>query len=208
MSSSCWWYDKGCSNGREDAKRYRSSIQFMWQLWPHNQHQKDWGGLSTSTGQALQGAPHYSERSKIASGRQVHLPWKHIVKSRAHWSRKSMPGLPKLVQHLANYVVVFGIEMESGLTQSWKSIKLWCCQRYCMHAKCGQFTNGMPKDWTTSMQAALENFLKVKWQDRIPDTEVPKRAGMQSVYTLLKLALAMLPGCLRNVCQRKSSMEN
>ena len=35
--------------------------------------------------QALQGAHHYSERSKIASGRQVHLPWKHIVKSRAHW---------------------------------------------------------------------------------------------------------------------------
>ena len=34
--------------------------------------------------QALQGAHHYSERSNIASGRQVHLPWKHIVKSRAH----------------------------------------------------------------------------------------------------------------------------
>ena len=31
---------------------------------------------------------------------------------------KSMPGLPKLVQHLANNVVVFGIEVESGLTQS------------------------------------------------------------------------------------------
>ena len=23
--------------------------------------------------------------AKIASGRQVHLPWKHIIKSRAHW---------------------------------------------------------------------------------------------------------------------------
>ena len=34
---------------------------------------------------------------------------------------KSMPGLLKLVQHLAAYVVVFGIEVESGLTQSWKS---------------------------------------------------------------------------------------
>ena len=31
---------------------------------------------------------------------------------------KSMPGLPKLVQHLVDYVVVFGIEVESGLTQS------------------------------------------------------------------------------------------
>ena len=32
---------------------------------------------------------------------------------------KSMSGLPKIVQHLADYVVVFGgIEVESGLTQS------------------------------------------------------------------------------------------
>ena len=31
---------------------------------------------------------------------------------------KSMPGLAKLVQHLANYMVVFGIKVESGLTQS------------------------------------------------------------------------------------------
>ena len=29
---------------------------------------------------------------------------------------------------------------------------------------------------------------KIKWQDRIPDTEVLKRAGMQSIHTLLKLA--------------------
>ena len=31
-------------------------------------------------------------------------------------------------------------------------------------------------------------LLNIKWQDRIPDTEVLKRAGMQSVHTLLKLA--------------------
>ena len=31
---------------------------------------------------------------------------------------KSMPGLPKLVQHLADYVEIFGIEVESELTQS------------------------------------------------------------------------------------------
>ena len=30
--------------------------------------------------------------------------------------------------------------------------------------------------------------LKIKWQDRIPDTEVLKRAGMQSEHTFLKLA--------------------
>ena len=38
----------------------------------------------TSAWKALQGAHRYTERSKIASGKQVHLPWKHIIKSRAH----------------------------------------------------------------------------------------------------------------------------
>ena len=47
-------------------------------------------------------------------------------------------------------------------------------------------------------------LLKIKWQDRIPDTEVLKRKGMQSVHTLLN----MLPDCPMNVCQRKSPMEN
>ena len=34
----------------------------------------------------------------------------------------------------------------------------------------------------------LRKLLKIKWQDRIPDTEVLKRAGMQSMHTLQKLA--------------------
>ena len=36
--------------------------------------------------------------------------------------------------------------------------------------------------------SCLRKLLKIKWQDWIPDTEVLKRAGMQSVHTLLKLA--------------------
>ena len=36
--------------------------------------------------------------------------------------------------------------------------------------------------------SCLRKLLKIKWQDRIPDTEVLKRPGMQSVHTLLKLA--------------------
>ena len=35
--------------------------------------------------------------------------------------------------------------------------------------------------------SCLRKLLKIKWQDRIPDKEVLKRAGMQSIYTLLKL---------------------
>ena len=36
--------------------------------------------------------------------------------------------------------------------------------------------------------SCLRKLLKIKSQDRIPDTEVLKRAGMQSIHTLLKLA--------------------
>ena len=39
----------------------------------------DIGSISASTWKALQEAYHNSERSTTASGRQVHLPWKHIV---------------------------------------------------------------------------------------------------------------------------------
>ena len=42
----CWWHGSGYSNRREDAKRCRSSIWLLWQLWPHNRHQKDRGGLT------------------------------------------------------------------------------------------------------------------------------------------------------------------
>ena len=40
---------------------------------------KKTGSISASTWKALQGAYHHSERLTTASGRQVHLPWKHIV---------------------------------------------------------------------------------------------------------------------------------
>ena len=69
---------------------------------------------------------------------------------------KSVPGLPKLVQHLANYVEVYGIKVKSDLTQSWKSTDLLCCQNYYTHVKLEQFTKDMPKDWCTPIQAVLE----------------------------------------------------
>ena len=36
--------------------------------------------------------------------------------------------------------------------------------------------------------SCLRKLLKIKWQDRIPVEDVLKRAGMQSVHTLLKLS--------------------
>ena len=37
-------------------------------------------------------------------------------------------------------------------------------------------------------QSCLRKILKIRWQDKISDTEVLKKAKMQSVHTLLKLA--------------------
>ena len=60
--------------------------------------------------------------------------------------------------------------------------------------------------------SCLRKLLKIRWQDKISDTEVLKKAKMQSVHTLLKLAqlngLAMSQECLMSGCQRKFSMEN
>ena len=36
--------------------------------------------------------------------------------------------------------------------------------------------------------SCLKKILKIRWQDKIPDTEVLKKANMQSVHTLLELA--------------------
>ena len=66
---------------------------------------------------------------------------------------KSMPGLPKLVQHLADYVEVFGIEVESDLTQSWKSadILFYACETWTVYQR-------HAKRLSPSIQAVLENF--------------------------------------------------
>ena len=101
---------------------------------------------------------------------------------------KSMPGLPKLVQHLADYVAVFGIEVESGLTQSWKSTKLWCCKTPLYACETWTVYQRHAKKLNHFHTSCLRKLLKIKWQDRIPDKEVLKRAGMQSIHTLLKLA--------------------
>ena len=69
--------------------------------------------ISARTWKALQGAYHHSERSTTASGKQE----AHCLEL-CTFMMESMLGLPKLVQHLASYVEVFGTEVESDLTQS------------------------------------------------------------------------------------------
>ena len=60
--------------------------------------------------------------------------------------------------------------------------------------------------------SCLRKLLKIRRQDKIPDTEVLKKANRQSLHTLLKLAqlrwTAMSQECLMSGCLRKFSMEN
>ena len=55
---------------------------------------------------------------------------------------------------------------------------------------CMQNVDSLPtaRQKTKPLPYCLRKLLKIKWQDRIPDIEVLKRAGIQSVHTLLKLA--------------------
>ena len=55
---------------------------------------------------------------------------------------------------------------------------LYACETWQRHAK-------RLNHFHTS---CLRKILKIKWQYRSLDTEIPKRAGMQSVHTILKLA--------------------
>ena len=53
----------------------------------------------------------------------------------------------------------------------------------------------------------LRKLLKIKWQDRILDTEVLKRAGMQSVHTLLKLAQLRWTGHVTRMSDERLTKE-
>ena len=100
---------------------------------------------------------------------------------------KSVTGLPKLVQHLTDYVEVSGIEVESDDTKLkvYRSVVLPTLLYACESWTVSQWNAKRLNHFHTS---CLRKLLKIKWQDKIPDTEVLKRAEMQSVLTLLKFA--------------------
>ena len=53
--------------------------------------------------------------------------------------------------------------------------------------------------------SCLRKLLKIRWQDKIPDTEVLKKAKMQSVHTLLKLAQLRWTGHVTRMAAAKES---
>ena len=99
-----------------------------------------------------------------------------------------MPGFPKLVQHFGRLRGSvwdrIGIKLDTKL-KVYKAVVLptllYACETWTIYERHAKRLN----HFHTS---GLRKLLKIKWQDRIPDTEVLKRARMQSVHTLLKLA--------------------
>ena len=85
-------------------------------------------------------------------------------------------------------VQMSGSEMESSLTPSLKSARLLYCLPSCIYVIPGQFTNVIQRDLLPLPLKLFEKAVKIKWRDKIPDTVVLKKAGVQSMHTLLKLA--------------------
>ena len=69
-----------------------------------------------------------------------------------------------------------------------------------MHVRRGQYTNAI-KHFQFS-------YLRKKLQDNIPDTDVLKKARMQSEHILFNLAKLRWTGHVMSDCQRKFSMVN
>ena len=85
--------------------------------------------------------------------------------------------------------------MESGLTQSLKSTKLWYCQPSYMHVRPGQYTNAMPKDLTSSTYAAKHQVAK---QD--PGLKGPEEGGdAKRAYSIEACTAWMDLPCHKNV---------
>ena len=69
------------------------------------------------------------------------------------------------------------------------------------------------KDTLPFQLKLFEKSIKIKWQDKIPDTKVLKKAGMQSMHTVLKLSQLRWAGHVirmpnERLPKKRSSMEN
>ena len=159
----------------------------MWQLWSHNQHQKDWGSISASTGKP------YKEPAITVKGQRLQVVDKftylgstlsrvvHIDDEVNARIAKASAAFGRLRGSIWDRS---GIRLDTKL-KVYRSVVLptllYACETWTVYQRHAKRLH----HFHTS---CLRKLLKIKWEDRIPDTEVLKRARMQSVHTLLKLA--------------------
>ena len=154
----------------------------MWQLWSHNQvvYQPAPGKpykepTITVKGQRLQVVDKFTYLGSTLS-RTVHIHDEvnaRIFKASATFGRLRGSIWDRSGIRLDTKLKVYRSVVLPTLLYAWKTSTVfqWHAKRLNhFHTSC------------------LRKLLKIKWQDRIPDTEVLKRAGMQSVHTLLNLA--------------------
>ena len=80
-----------------------------------------------------------------------------------------------------------------------------------MHVRPGQYTSVIQRTQPFPLKL-FEKAVKIKWQNKITDTEVLKKAGLQSMLTVLKLAQLRWTGHVIRMpderLPKKVSMEN
>ena len=182
----CWWHGKGCSNRREDAKRCRSSdscdsydliisikkSEVVYQPAPGKPYKEP---TITVKGQRLQVVDKLTYLGSTLS-RVVHIDDEvniRIAKASAAFDRLRGSFWDRSGIRLDTKLKVYKTVVQPTL--------LYACETWTVYHRHAKRLN----HFHTS---CLRKLLKFKWQDSIPDKEVLKRAGMQSVHTLLKLA--------------------
>ena len=173
-------------NQRKNARGCRSHVKSMWQLSTHNTHKK-----TEVVHQPAPGKP-YSEPTITANGQNLKVVDKftclgstlaRAVYNDDEVTARTAKASVALGRLRTNVWERNGIRLDAKLKVN-KAVVLptllyayetWTV--YQRHAK--KFNHYLN---------CLRKLLKIRWQDKIPDTEVQKEAKMQSVYTLLKLA--------------------
>ena len=90
---------------------------------------------------------------------------------------RSLPELQKPVWHSEDSVQISGSKMEWSLTPKAVvlPVLLYACETWTVYQRHARRRNHFHK------------AVEIRWQDKIPDTEVLKKAGMQSMHTVLEL---------------------
>ena len=159
----------------------------MWQLWSHNQHKK-----TEVVYQPAPGKP-YKEPTITVKGQRLQVVDKFT------YLGSTLSGVvhidDEVNARMANASAAFGrlhgsiwdrseIRLDTKL-KVYRSVVLptllYAYETWTVYQRHAKRLN----HFHTS---CLRKLLKIKWQDRIPDTEVPKMAGMKSIHILLILA--------------------
>ena len=93
---------------------------------------------------------------------------------------KLMPELLRPVPHLVDSGRRFGKVMVWPQEPNWRSIRLSSCLHYSTPVRHGQYIANTLNRFHLD---CLRKILRVKWQDKIPDTEVLRLADLPRIHT-------------------------